>query len=210
MQAGLTLLIALAAQTQSEVELVPPKARQGFFLGLGLRSGLMGADAEPVGSLGLLQGGLFNFHFGQMVNNLYGFGLSVDFGGGQSRDWVAGLGALSVSFHLAPFEKIDFAFHAAVGPGFVSVIRKDEEAAREDDPEGGYGALYTLGATYDWFPFHDPGESGGFAITTFVEGRIFPTGDIIAGGIFAGVELGYWFGFGRNRLDLEVEEAYQR
>jgi hypothetical protein len=209
MQAGLTALVLLAAQTQTEVELVPPRARQGFFLGLGLRSALMGANADPVGDLGLLQGGLFNFHFGQMVNNLYGFGLGVDFGGGQNDVWAAGLGGLTVSFHLAPFD-FDLAFHVAVGPGFVSVVRKDEAARREDDPEGAYGALYSAGVTYDWFPFHDPGESGGFAITSFVEGRFFPTGDVIAGGVFAGVELSYWFGFGKNRLQLEVEDAYKR
>src|SRR5688572_33062490 len=100
MQAGLTALLLLVAQTETEVELVPPKARQGFFLGLGIRSAIMGANADPVGDLGFLQGGLFNFHFGQMVNNLYGFGLSVDFGGGQNETWLTGLGALSVSFHL--------------------------------------------------------------------------------------------------------------
>lgn len=209
MQVGLTLLIALAAQTESEVELVAPKARQGFFLGLGIRSAFMGVEADPVGDLGLVRGGLLNFHFGQMVNNLYGFGLAVDFGGGQAADWFASLGGLSVSFHLAPFD-IDLAFHAAVGPGFFSVIRKEESERREDDPPGAYGALYTLGVTYDWFPFHDPGESGGFAITSFVEGRFFPTENIIAGGIFAGVELSYWFGFGKNRLALELDDAYQR
>jgi|SRR5688572_9396973 len=209
MQAGLTALILLASQTQSEVELVEPRARQGFFLGLGLRSAFMGADADPVGDLGLIQGGLFNFRFGQMVNNLYGFGMGIDFGGGQNDTWATGLGALTVSFHLAPFD-IDFAFHAAVGPAFFSVVRKDEAAAREDDPEGAYGALYTVGVTYDWFPFHDKGESGGFAVTSFVEGRVFPTGDVIAGGVFAGVELSYWFGFGKNRLALDAEDAYKR
>jgi hypothetical protein len=209
MQAGLTVLLLLASQTQSEVELVAPKARQGFFLGLGLRSAFMGANADPIGDLGLLQGGLFNFHFGQMVNNLYGFGMGLELGGGQNEQWATGMGGLTVSFHLAPFD-INIAFHAAVGPAFVSVIRKDEAAKREDDPEGAYGALYVLGVTYDWFPWHDPGESGGFAITSFVEGRFFPTGDIMAGGIFAGVELSYWFGFGKNRLALEAEDAYKR
>ena len=29
-------------------------------------------------------------------------------------------------------------------------------------------------------------------------------------GIFAGVELSYWFGFGKNRLALEAEDAYKR
>ncbi len=211
MQAGLTaLVVMLASQTQTDVELVSPKARQGFFLGLGLRSGLMGARADGVGDLGPLQGGVFNFHFGQMANDVLGFGLGIDFGGGRNGTWVAGLGALTVSFHLAPFEKINFAFHAAVGPGFVSVVRKDEDARRDDDPEGAYGALYTLGATYDWFPFHDPGESGGFAITSFVEGRVFPTGDIVAGGIFAGVEVAYWFGYGKNRLVPDPDRAQQK
>ncbi len=212
MQVGLTamMLAALVSQTQSDVELVKPKSRQGFFLGLGLRSGVMLANADPVGGLGILQGGLFNFRFGQMANDTIGFGLSLDFGGGRSKDWTTGLGALSVTFNLAPFEKINLAFHAAVGPGFVAVTRRDEAEARDDDPTGGYGALYTLGVTYDWFPWHGPKKSGGFALTTYVEGRIFPTGDIVAGGLFAGVEVAYWFGYGKNRLDLDVDDAFKK
>ena len=216
MQVGLLLL--LAAQTQSEVELEVPKGRQGFHLGIGLRSGAMGVNADGVGDLGLLQGGVFNFRFGQMATNLYGFGLSIDFGGGQTilpgtadeDKWVAGLIGISVLFQLSPFDKPNISFHAAIGPGAVSVARKEEDLRREDDPSGAYGALYTAGITYDWFPFWDPGDSGGFAVTTVLEGRFFPTGDIIAGGFFIGVEIEYWFGFEKNRLALDVDEAYKR
>ena len=212
MQVGLTALLLSAAisQTQTDVELVPPKARQGFHLGLGLRSGAMGANADPVGDMGLFQGGVFNFRFGQMANNLIGFGLSIDFGGGRSKDWVLGLGALSVLFQLAPFQKVNITFHAAVGPGFAAVQRKDKDLEQEDDPSGGYGAMYNLGATYDWFPFYDKGDSGGFSLATFVEARFFPTGDIITGGVFAGFEVAYWFGYGKNRLELEVDDAYKK
>jgi hypothetical protein len=81
------MLLALAQTTEAteQVELVPPQARQGFYLGLGLRSGLMGVHTDEVGSLGLFyQGGTFNFRFGQMATDLLGFGMSIELGGGSS------------------------------------------------------------------------------------------------------------------------------
>jgi hypothetical protein len=207
------MLLALAQTTEAteQVELVPPQARQGFYLGLGLRSGLMGVHTDEVGSLGLFyQGGTFNFRFGQMATDLLGFGMSIELGGGSSKEWGVGYGALSAEVQLAPFDVIDIAFRASIGVGAAGVARKDEELKQDDDPTGAYGSFYTLGVSYDWFPFFDKGDTGGFSVTSFIEGRLLPTGDLIAGGVFAGVELSYFFGYGKNRLELDVEKAYRK
>ena len=209
----LASLLAVAAQTgtQDEIELLKPKARQGFYLGLGLRSGFLSVNADPVGSLGVFfPGGSFNFRFGQMVNNLLGFGLTIEAGGGSNADWSGGYGGLLVETQLTPIDSIDLAIRGGVGIAGLGLSRVDSELEQEDDPSGNYGSIYALGVSYDWFPFYDEGDSGGFAVSVFVEGRLFPTSSVTAGGVFMGAEISYFFGFGKNRLDLSIEDAYQK
>lgn len=217
MQPGLTflLLATLAGQTtqsggtEETIELLKPRARQGFFLSLGTRGAYLGMNAKPIGDLGFFQGGTFNFRFGQMVNDLIGFGMSIEAGGGQTSDFNGGFGGLLVEIQLAPFD-FDLAFRGSVGVAGLGLSRKEESEEREKDPSGGYGSYYALGVSYDWFPFYDEGDSGGFSIASFVEGRILPLGDILTGGAFVGVELTYFFGFNKNRLDLDVDEAFEK
>lgn len=220
MQAALTLLLltTLTGQTsqatrsgeaREEIELLKARGRQGFFIALGTRGAYLGLDAEPVGNLGFFQGGTFNFRFGEMVNDLIGFGMNIETGGGQTSDWAGGYGGLMVEVQLTPFD-FDLAFRGSVGVAAFGLGRKEEAEEREDDPSGSYGSYYGLGLSYDWFPFHDEGDSGGFSIASFVEGRIMPLGDILIGGAFVGVELTYFFGFDKNRLDLSVEKAFQK
>ena len=84
------------------------------------------------------------------------------------------------------------------------------QTLRDDDAQYMFGPLFSAGLSYDWFPFHDPKSyrSGGFALTFLLEGRYLPGGDITTGGGFLGVELTYWFGLDKNKLELPVEEAF--
>ena len=193
-----------------ELELYEPAGRQGYFLGGGLRSGVMSTHSDVVGSLGVMQGGGLVLRGGQMATDWIGFGLVLMSGGGASKEWSGGYGGLLMDFQFVPMpEYRDLALHAGIGFGFLAITRTEEVQRREDDPEGTAGSLYTLGVSYDWFPFWEPGDtSGGFGVTIFVEGQLLFGGSLVAGGIFMGIEAMYWTGLSDNKLKLGADEGF--
>ncbi|MEM7677977.1 MAG: hypothetical protein AAF449_18425, partial [Myxococcota bacterium] len=80
-------------------------------------------------------------------------------------------------------------------------------------PEGTFGSMYTIAASYDLFPWYDPEEyeSGGHAISFFVEGQFFPgLGGTTTYGAVLGIEFTWWSGLNRNKLDLPADAAFTR
>ncbi len=202
-------LLLAAGSAHADELLRLPAARQGYFLGGGLRTGVTAADNENVGGFGSLThvGGLFRF--GQMTYDWLGFGLAIGGGTEGNDDWTVGYGGLLLEAQWVPFD-IDLALRvsAGVGGGGVSRVRVEDE--RANDPSFMFGSMYALGLSWDWFPFHDRQKpnSGGFAVTFFAEGRYFPGGDVTLGGGFVGIETTWWSGLPKKKLLLPVEEAY--
>jgi hypothetical protein len=203
-----TLTLASAAATAQE--LLPPEGRQGYYLGGGLRAGLLAGKEADVGSLGVAPSTSGVFRLGQMSTDWLGFGLRTGGGLFKTEEWEVGLGGLSLEAQLLPAPSLDLALHVSVGIAGAGLTRVDEAKVREDDPMGGAGALYTVGVSYDLFPFRerDSLESGGAALTFFVEGQLLDAGDLVVGGVFAGVDVYYWFGLARNKLDLPTDAAF--
>jgi hypothetical protein len=204
------LAAALAPATAAAQELVAPGPRQGYFVSGGLRAGLLGLRDADLGSLGLgaSQGGVLRF--GQMANDWIGFGLRVGGGAVRTAEWSFGYGGLSLDAQLVPSAALDLSLALSVGVAGGGVARLDPDAATDDDPTGGAGTLYTLGAAWEFFPLHDEGrlESGGLGLAAFVEGQLLDAGGLVAGGVFVGLDVSWWFGLARNRLDLPADAAY--
>jgi hypothetical protein len=191
-------LLGATGQARAQ-ELVAPAPRQGYYLGGGLRSGVLTMHSDNVGSLGLMQGGAFVVRAGEMAGNLFGFGITIAAGGGGNKEWGGGYGGLLMDFQLVPEENL--AVRAGIGLAGFGVGRADENQKKENDPKGGLGTIYTAGFSYDWFPFWEKGDgSGGLAFSPFFEGQLIPVSGVIAGGVFLGVEVTYWFGLSANRL----------
>lgn len=192
-----------AAQT-----LVKPAGRQGYYIGGGLRQAAMDMISDTAGNLGFMTGGAFTLRLGQMAGEEFGFGLVLYSAGGSNDDWTGGLGALQLEGQVIIFP--DLALRGAIGFGGMGVSRVKPEEEREDDPSGTAGSLYTLGVSYDWFPWWEKGDSsGGLAFTVFVEGALLPGSDLTAFGILGGIEVNYWFGIGDNKLDLDPDQAFE-
>lgn len=210
------LLLALGATLLStpafaqQVELIKPGGRQGYYIGGGFRQAILTMQEEDLGNLGLMLGGGGALRFGQMVDDFYGFGLSISFGGGGTDEWSGGYGGLQLELHLMPLEEEDFAVRAGVGLGAAGIGRTDPAMETDDDPSGTFGTLYTLGVSYDLFPWYEPEEyqTGGFAFTGYLEANLLPGSNLIIGGVFLGLEVTYWFGFQRSRLDLPPDAAF--
>jgi hypothetical protein len=129
--------------------------------------------------------------------------------GGGNDDWTGGYGALQLEGQAIIYP--DLALRGAIGVGGMGVARTDEALKTEDDPSGTAGTVYTLGVSYDWFPWWELGDgSGGFAFTVFMEGSLLPGDGLIAGGIMMGFEVNYWFGLGQNKLELPPEKAFEQ
>lgn len=194
--------------TASAQTLVKPAGRQGYYLGGGLRQGAMDMISETAGNLGFMTGGAFTLRLGQMAGEEFGFGLVVYSAGGSNDNWTGGLGGLQLEGQYIIFPNL--ALRGAIGFAGLGVGRVKEEEEREDDPSGTAGTLYTLGVSYDWFPWWEPEDrSGGFAFTVFIEGALLPGSELTAFGILSGIEVNYWFGIGDNKLDLDPDEAFE-
>ncbi len=210
--APLVLVALLGAGFAAEAqELEAPKARQGYYASLGLRLGLGTARGEDLGSLGTLNGAGGAFRFGEMATENFGLGLAIATGGGANENWTVGGGNLSLEFMYTPVEALNLAVRSSIGLGFVGTTRVDPEAETDDDPQGGLGALYTLGASYDFFPFYEEGkyESGGWAVTTFADLQFLPAGGVTTANFILGVEITWWSGLRRNKLELPTSEAFK-
>ncbi len=208
---ALLFVLAMSAPlTASAQELLKPAARQGFYIGGGLRQALLTATDDDIGNLGLFLGGGFTLRFGQVVNDLLGVGLAINNTGGSNDEWAGGFGALSLEMQLTPLPGEDFAVRGAIGVGGGGVTRSDPELETDDEPSGAFGAFYTLGVSYELFPWYEAEkyETGGFAFTGFLEGFFFPGGDLVTGGVMLGLEVTYWFGFQKNRLELPPDAAF--
>jgi hypothetical protein len=199
--------LATAALPAGAQTLVEPAGRQGYYVGLGFRNGAFDMIDETAGNLGFMQGGGLALRFGQMAGEQFGFGLVLAFGGGANDTWSGGFSGLQLEGQYVMMK--DFALRAAIGVGGLGVARVKPEEKREDDPEGAFGTLYTVGMSYDWFPWWEKGDtSGGLAFTVFADATVLPGDGLFGGGIFLGAEVHWWFGSEDNKLDLG-EEAFE-
>lgn len=208
------LCLALATPTLAQaqdVELLRPEPRQGAYLGGGIRSGYTGVHSDTAGFIGLL-GGAFTLRVGQMANEWLGFGLLAASGGGANQEWGGGYGGLSLELQLKPLAEHDLAVRLATGVAGMGIGRVDEAQKRKDDPSGAFGALYTVGVSWDLFVSakKEALDTGGLAFTPFIEVQLLPTDTLTTWTAFAGIELTYWFGLARNRLELPTDRAFDR
>ncbi len=196
--AAILIAIALPRAAAAEDLLEAPRARQGYYIALGLFSALSYNRDEGEG-LGPWGGFSTSLRLGQMITNRIGVGLAIDAGGasgdGQSAT-LAGLG-MAGQYELAT----NLALHASVGLGVVSLSSPDDDESR-----GAVGAAYTLGLTYDWF--FGSRRSGGWAVTPGAQLRAVPSDEVDAFAAYLGVEVSYWTGLAKNQLALPPAQAF--
>ena len=209
---GAIALSSLAAVPEAAAqELTKPAPRQGYYIGGGIRSSMGGAGGEVVGSFGYMNGLGMAFRFGEMATEHIGLGLVFAGGGASNKSWQVGGGHLSMELTYKPLDTEDLGLRAGIGFGVLSAVRVNEEDVREDDPEGGIGANFSLGASYDLFPFYEKGsyDSGGFAFTGFAQFDVLPAAPLWSVTFVIGLEVTYWFGLAKNKLDLPADKAFE-
>jgi hypothetical protein len=188
------------AHAQSLTE--PPRARQGYYVALGLL-GSVDYNRDHGDGLGVWGGGGLSLRFGQLITRRLGLGLSIDYGNARQGSERAELGAFGIEAQWELLRNV--AVRGGVGLGVANLT---DTADADAKPRGTVGAGYTLGLSYDWFPGGRV-RSGGFAVTPLAKVRLVPGGAVTAVLGMVGFELAWWSGLPSNQLDLQAAEAYR-
>lgn len=187
---GLAAVLARPAQAQLLEE---PRARQGYWVALGLAGG--GAALIEKGKhLGMYPAYGLSLRVGQMLTRRVGVGLTLDYAAMKKNHDSGALGDLAMEVSLSPWR--NFALHAGAGFGVVMVT---DDASEDKKLRGGVGASLLAGASYDFFPGRSR-LTGGWAITPTLDFRAVPDGDVHAFALIAGVQVIRWSGLPSNML----------
>jgi hypothetical protein len=193
---------AALAQEAPEIELKIPQARQGYYLGGGLMTIFNQNYQLQADDTGVLSGGGAHVRLGQMINDWFGAGLWIGGGGASDDRFSAGFGGVMLDLQVVPWDHLGF--HVGVGGGGLSLTDAESET---DELLGTGGGYYLASVSYDWFPFYERG-SGGFSVTPSFQVQYFP-GQVFDGLIYVvGLDLLWWTGLEKNKLDLPIDEAF--
>jgi hypothetical protein len=193
---------ARAEETNESQELLEePRARQGYWIGLGATS--IAAGLRDEGKYrGIYTGWTTTFRIGQLITRRLGLGLLVEYnpyGGGISKGSDAGsLGGLTLEGSCLLWR--DLSVHAGFGVGYVMV--KDPKAL-DTSLRGGGGSYLLFGLSYDIFPRSR--KTGGWALTPVIDFHLMPDGNIKYVSMMAGLQVTWWSGLPDNMLRLPEE-----
>jgi len=199
------LLLGLASSVASAEDpadsrslLEVPRARQGYWLGIGL-SRVESQLNEEGKNRGFYGGQAFTFRLGQLVTRRLGIGMSFEYGNIQKQSDQGHIVGLAMEGSCSLWR--DLSIHSGFGVGAVYV---SDKKALDTSLRGGAGSYLLLGASYDFFPWRNR-LTGGWSVTPSVDIRVLPDGNIHALAILAGAQIMWWSGLPHNMLDLPEE-----
>lgn len=191
------------AAEEKEVILERPGPDQGYYLTAGLNFATSNVVDEG-DSLPTLLGWGLTIHVGQSVVSWMDLGLVIDIvrtSGDLERS--SSLNGLGFEWSIRPYEPLIFRLGASFG------IANTTAPTNSDNDGFAFGALVGVTAGYSFFPTHDPGETGSFAITPTVSFKgVQPFSSDSAYVTMVGVEFTWWSGLPNRMLDLSLEEAF--
>jgi hypothetical protein len=196
--AGAIVVVALAAgpaRTARAQELEEPRARQGYWIGLGL-SGVGAGLVEKGEYIGVYPGNGLTLRLGQQLNRRIGLGLSVDYAGIIKDKDAGAVGGLALECNVGLWRNLSV--HTGMGFGFVMLT---DDATEEKELRGGAGSYLLAGASYDFFPWRKR-LTGGWAVTPTLNFRAMPDGNIHSYTVLLGVQVVRWSGLPDNMLVL--------
>ena len=196
---GLGLRTARAENAgDSRSLLEEPRARQGYWLGLGV-SRVESQLNEEGKNRGFYGGQAFTFRLGELVTRRLGIGMLFEYGNIQKGSDQGHIVGLTMEGSCTLWRNLSI--HSGFGVGGVYV---SDKKALDTSTRGGGGAYLLLGTSYDFFPWRNR-LTGGWAITPSVDLRVLPDGNIHALAIFAGAQIMWWSGLPHNMLVLPEE-----
>lgn len=196
-------LLFAGARTAGAQELEEPRPRQGYYVAGGLLAAVQHIDDDG-DKLGFWPGYTVTVRLGQLFTRRFGLGFQLDVGSGSREGERSSLIGLGLGGQMVLVGNLSL--HGVVGLGVVSATRTRHD---EEEVRGAYGAAYTLGLSYDWFPWAR-GRSGGWAVTPMLLARALPGDPLTSYAGMFGLEVTWWSGLPKNQLDLPIEQAFER
>ena len=198
---GLAALVVLAggsARPARAQTLETPRARQGYWIGVGV-SNVASHLNEEGKNRGSYTGNAFSFRVGQLLTERLGLGLLVEMGGVKKGTDQGNILGLTLEGSATLWRGLSA--HTGLGLGVVYVT---DQSSLDKTMRGGYGSNYLAGVSYDYFPWRKR-LTGGWAVTPTVDFHAMPAGNIHAYTFFMGVQVLWWSGLPRQMLLLPEE-----
>ena len=196
--AALVVLAGGAALPVRAQTLEQPRARQGYWIGLG-SVGVASYLTEEGKNRGVYTGYGFTFRVGQLLTERLGLGLLVEIGTLKKGSDKGMVGGLTLEGSATLWRGLSA--HTGMGLGFVDLT---DQSSQDKSLRGGAGSYFLLGTSYDFFPWRRR-LTGGWALTPTVDFRVMPDGNIHAYTMFAGLQVVWWSGLPRQMLILPEE-----
>ena len=194
------LLLPAAAQAQT---LEPPGPRQNYYLSLGFHNGVI-QTWEDDESLGAWYSSGFTIRLGQMLTRRLGLGLQIFSGASRKGE------ENSTTFGLGLEGQVALTGRLALNGGLaLGVLQLHDNRVMKEELRGAFGAEYSLGVSYDFFPYKKK-LSGGLGLAPIVQVRFLPGDTATSVSLLAGLHVTWWTGLPRNQLDLPPGEGYER
>ncbi len=189
------LTVLTTARTAHAQDLEEPRARQGYWVGLGYVAATSHLTEEGK-NRGFYTGGGYQLRVGELITPRLGLGTVIEFGGLKKGSDEGGYGGMSLEGSARLWRNLSA--HTGFGFGFVYAT---DQATPDKPLRGGGGAYFLAGLNYDFFPWRNR-LTGGWAVTPTLDFRASPDGNIHAYSIFAGVQVVWWSGLDRNKLKI--------
>lgn len=190
---GLLTARPLFSQTLEE-----PRARQGYWIQVGLNQG--GVNVVEKGKdKGVYNSGGFKLRLGELVTERLGLGLVVENNGIAKANDKGAAGGLAIEVTYCPWRALST--HLGAGFGYVMLT---DNATKEKTLRGGAGSYLIMGASYDFFPWRKR-LTGGWALAPAVDFRAMPDGNVHTYAFFISLNVTWWSGLEHNMLRLPEE-----
>jgi hypothetical protein len=184
------------------VELQEPEPGQGHFIALGLHGiGAMAFD-ESRGTREPSFGQAVSLRLGESVTDWLSLSLAVALGStyGERRDSLT-----LVRFGVTSQWYISEQWFVQAGFGATNAQGADPEDY--DRTRSRYGDYYLTGVGYDFY-LSDSAQSGGWTFTPIITADVGPDSKFTTASLWLGVELSWWSGLSRDKLQLPTPKAY--
>ncbi len=192
-----------AAGAKPRLALEMPKPTQGHYLALGLHTlGAMAFD-DGRGTRPPTFGTGFSLRLGEAVTSWLDLGLAFALGStsGKEEDSLS-LGRFTVhsQWYVSDRWFIQAGFGATNGQG---ADPEDLELNR-----GRYGDVYVAGLGANLY-LSDGSRSGGWVLSPVLCIEVGPDSDFTTAAAWLGLEVSWWSGLARDKLELPIDEAYE-
>lgn len=192
------------AEPPPRIELENPKPNQGHFLAFGFHGVSAMAFDEARGTREPTFGQGVSLRLGESVTDWLSLSLAVGLGStyGERRDKLSLL-----RFGVTSQWYLTQRWFFQAGLGLLSVSGPDPEDFGRTRSR--YGDAYLTGLGYDFY-LSDSGQSGGWVLTPILTADVGPDSKFTATSLWLGVELSWYSGLSRDKLELPNSKAYSK